>query len=57
MLALPKTPMVLIGGCEAASQLLFMVGASHLPGVLLPLVNQTYLVWNLTFASLLLGMR
>jgi hypothetical protein len=57
MLATPKIHMLLIGGCEAASQMLFMIGASHLPGVLLPMINQTYLVWNLMFASLLLGMR
>ncbi len=57
MLSTPKWPLVQIGMCEAASQLLFMYGAAHLPGVLIPLINQTYLVWNLAFASLMLNTR
>jgi hypothetical protein len=34
-----------------------MVGASHIPGPLLPLVNQSYLVWSMLFGALLLGNR
>ncbi|GIL43868.1 hypothetical protein Vafri_1463 [Volvox africanus] len=57
MLRVDKWPLVAVGACEAVAQLLFMVGAAQLPGQLLPLVNQTYLVWSLVFASLILGTR
>ena len=57
MLSIGKLPLLLIGACEAASQLLFMVSAGHLPGVMLPVINQTYLIWNLMFATLLLKAR
>ncbi|GLC46764.1 hypothetical protein PLESTB_001488100 [Pleodorina starrii] len=57
MLRVNKWPLVGVGACEAVAQLLFMVGAAQLPGPLLPLVNQTYLVWSLVFASLILGAR
>ncbi len=40
MLAIDKRPLLLIGACDASAQILFMIGASHLPGVLLPVVNQ-----------------
>lgn len=32
MLDIDKRPLWAIGACEALSQLLFMIGASHLPG-------------------------
>ena len=57
MLAVEKLPLVLIGACEAAAQLLFMISAGHLPGVMLPVINQTYLIWNLLFATVLLRAR
>ena len=57
MLAIGKLPLVLIGACEAAAQVLFMVSAGHLPGVMLPVINQTYLLWNLLFATILLKAR
>ncbi len=33
------------------------VSASHLPGILLPVISQSYIVWNLTFATIFLGTR
>ena len=54
MLSLDKTPFVIIGFCESMSQLLFMYGAGHLPGILIPVINQSYLVWNLLFATIVL---
>lgn len=57
MLSIDKRPLVAVGGCEALAQLLFMAGAAHIPGPLLPVVNQTYLVWSLVVASVLLGAR
>ena len=32
MLSIDKKPLWAIGACEAVSQLLFMIGAAHLPG-------------------------
>lgn len=40
MLSIEKLPLVLIGACEAVAQLLFMISAGHLPGVMLPVINQ-----------------
>lgn len=57
MLAVPKGPFVITGGCEALGQLLMMAGASRLPGALLPLLLQTSLLWNVAFSALLLGTR
>ncbi|GFR39864.1 hypothetical protein Agub_g364, partial [Astrephomene gubernaculifera] len=57
MLSVDKRPLALVGGCEAAAQLLFMAGAAQLPGQLLPVLNQSYLVWSLAFARLILGTR
>ncbi|KXZ44069.1 hypothetical protein GPECTOR_74g683 [Gonium pectorale] len=57
MLSIDKRPLAVVGACEAVAQLLFMAGAAHIPGPLLPVVNQTYLVWSLLFASLILGTR
>ncbi|KAJ9520193.1 hypothetical protein QJQ45_030117 [Haematococcus lacustris] len=54
---LDKRPLWAVGACEAVAQLLFMIGASHLPGALLPVISQSYLIWNLLLASLLLGTR
>ncbi len=41
MLAIPKRPFAWIGACEALHQVLLMIGASNLPGAVLPLVSQT----------------
>lgn len=54
MLKLNKWPFVIVGLCESLSQLLFMYGAGHLPGILIPVINQSYLVWNLIFATIVL---
>lgn len=57
MLKIDMRPLWAIGACEAVAQLLFMVSAAHLPGPMLPVINQSYLVWNLLFAALFLGTR
>lgn len=46
-----------VGLCDTASQVLGFVGAAQLPGVLLPLLSQTFMVWQLIFNRLLLGRR
>eukprot|EP00197_Chlamydomonas_leiostraca_P007043 CAMPEP_0202860260 /NCGR_PEP_ID=MMETSP1391-20130828/2039_1 /ASSEMBLY_ACC=CAM_ASM_000867 /TAXON_ID=1034604 /ORGANISM="Chlamydomonas leiostraca, Strain SAG 11-49" /LENGTH=566 /DNA_ID=CAMNT_0049539403 /DNA_START=243 /DNA_END=1944 /DNA_ORIENTATION=- len=57
MLKMDKKGLLAVGACEAIAQLLFMIGAAHLPGPLLPVINQSYLVWNLMFARLVLRTR
>eukprot|EP00798_Chlamydomonas_sp_ICE-L_P024226 gene24226-9825_t len=57
MLAIDKTPLILVGACEAIAQVLLMIGASNLPGVLLPIVSQSIMFWNFLFASIVLGAR
>lgn len=44
MLDVPKGPLLVVGVCEASAQLLFMIGASNLPGILLPIINQLFMV-------------
>ena len=46
-----------IGGLEAFSQLLGFIGASKLPGVVLPLLQQSLLIWQVTLAYLVLNKR
>lgn len=46
-----------IGGLEAVSQLLGFIGAAKLPGVVLPLLQQTLLVWQVLLAYLILNKR
>ncbi|KAF5832068.1 hypothetical protein DUNSADRAFT_12181 [Dunaliella salina] len=57
MLQVDKRPFILIGACEAASQVFSMIGASHLPGVLIPIINQSYLLWSFLLAALILKTR
>ncbi|KAK9843738.1 hypothetical protein WJX81_004492 [Elliptochloris bilobata] len=52
-----KRLFVLIGGLEAVSQLLGFIGASKLPGVVLPLLQQTILLWQVSLGYLVLGKR
>lgn len=46
-----------IGMVEAVSSLLGFVGAARLPGVVLPLLSQTSLFWQVTLARFMLGKR
>lgn len=57
MLATPKSPFLLVGLFEALSQLLAMAAASCLPGVLLPVLGQTFLAWNLLLGRLIFGAK
>jgi drug/metabolite transporter (DMT)-like permease len=43
-----------IGLIEALSQILGFIGASKLPGVVLPLLQQSVMFWNLGFSSIIL---
>ena len=58
MLQAPDRKLFLwIGGLEATSQLLGFIGASKLPGVVLPLLQQSLLIWQVTLAYLVLNKR
>ena len=58
MLKAPDRKLFLwIGGLEAFSQLLGFIGASKLPGVVLPLLQQSLLIWQVTLSYLVLNKR
>ncbi|KAL0308099.1 UNVERIFIED_CONTAM: protein CLT2, chloroplastic [Sesamum angustifolium] len=55
MLASPKFPFIIIGFLEALGVVSGMYSGAMLPGPAIPILNQTFLVWQLTFSILLLG--
>lgn len=58
MLVVPgRGRFVLTGACEAAGQLLLMIGAANLPAALLPLLVPTGLLWSMLFTRIILDKR
>ncbi|KAH1110670.1 hypothetical protein GLYMA_04G096800v4 [Glycine max] len=57
MLAIPKLRFVAIGFLEALGLVSGMSAAAVLPGPVIPILNQTFLVWQLMFSTLLLRRR
>ncbi|KAK9834944.1 hypothetical protein WJX84_003484 [Apatococcus fuscideae] len=58
MLAAPDKRLFALNGLlEAMSQLLGLVGAANLPGVVLPLFQQTVLIWTIGFGYVILGKK
>ncbi|XVF39670.1 hypothetical protein PTKIN_Ptkin01aG0051800 [Pterospermum kingtungense] len=57
MLALPKSRFAAIGILEALGVASGMASAAMLPGPAIPILNQTFLVWQLVFSTILLGRR
>lgn len=57
MLAFPKTRFMAIGVLEALGVVAGMSSAAMLPGPAIPILNQTFLVWQLSFSTLILGRR
>ncbi|XP_051150644.1 protein CLT2, chloroplastic-like [Andrographis paniculata] len=55
MLAYPKLPFMIIGLLEALGVVSGMYSGAMLPGPAIPILNQTFLVWQLTFSMLFLG--
>ncbi|KAL2529746.1 CRT (chloroquine-resistance transporter)-like transporter 2 [Forsythia ovata] len=53
MLALPKSPFIIIGFLEALGVISGMYSGAMLPGPAIPILSQTFLVWH--FSILLLG--
>ncbi|KAI3460078.1 hypothetical protein Pfo_016741 [Paulownia fortunei] len=57
MLAIPKSPFIVIGFLESIAIISGMYAGAMLPGPAIPLLSQTFLVWQLVFSSLLFGRR
>ncbi|CAI7770313.1 unnamed protein product, partial [Closterium sp. NIES-53] len=57
MLSLPKRPFMLMGLLEGAGLALGIIAAAHMPGVLIPVLSQVFLVWQVTFSYLFIGRR
>ncbi|KAI3863295.1 hypothetical protein MKW98_029593 [Papaver atlanticum] len=57
MLALPKTSFLVIGILEALGVAAGMYSGAMLPGPTIPILNQTFLVWQLIFSTLILGRK
>nr|KJB58832.1 hypothetical protein B456_009G228500 [Gossypium raimondii] len=54
---LPKSRFAAIGMLEALGVASGMASAAMLPGPAIPILNQTFLVWQLLFSAVLLGRR
>ncbi|KAI6689209.1 hypothetical protein NL676_026037 [Syzygium grande] len=57
MLAFPKLRFVAIGMLEALGVVAGMSAGAMLPGPAIPILSQTFLVWQLTFSTVLLGRK
>ncbi|KAL7085422.1 hypothetical protein ACP275_14G281200 [Erythranthe tilingii] len=55
MLSFPKTPFIIIGLLEALGVVSGMYSGAMLPGPAIPILNQTFLLWQLAFSMLILG--
>ncbi|KAJ4913070.1 CRT (chloroquine-resistance transporter)-like transporter 2 [Raphanus sativus] len=57
MLSVPKWRFAIIGFLEALGVATGMAAAAMLPGPVIPVLNQSFLVWQLLFAIFILGRR
>ncbi|KAK9070522.1 hypothetical protein SSX86_010924 [Deinandra increscens subsp. villosa] len=57
MMSLPKWRFAVIGMLEALGVVAGMSSAAMLPGPAIPILNQTFLLWQLGFSALVLGRR
>ncbi|CAF2149629.1 hypothetical protein BRARA_A01451 [Brassica rapa] len=57
MLSVPKGRFAIIGFLEAVGVATGMAAAAMLPGPVIPVLNQSFLVWQLLFAIFILGRR
>lgn len=57
MLAIPKSRFVVIGFLEALGVAAGMASAAMLPGPAIPVLSQTFLVWQLFLSTIILGTR
>ncbi|CAO2826288.1 unnamed protein product [Amaranthus hypochondriacus] len=57
MLAIPKLRFVIIGLLEALGLATGMASAAMIPGPVIPILHQTFLVWQLLLSFIILGRR
>jgi len=57
MLAVPRRRLWAVGALDAAGLITGMVAAASLPGVVLPLLSQTAILWQVVLGRILLGKR
>ncbi|EPS69263.1 hypothetical protein M569_05507, partial [Genlisea aurea] len=57
MLSLPKAPLVVVGLLEALGAAAGMSAATMLPGAAIPILSQSFLVWQLALSYIFLGRR
>ncbi|XP_022951312.1 protein CLT2, chloroplastic [Cucurbita moschata] len=57
MISLPKSRFMVVGFLEALGIAAGMASAASLPGPVIPILSQTFLVWQLVFSVILLGRR
>ncbi|XP_043718786.1 protein CLT1, chloroplastic-like isoform X2 [Telopea speciosissima] len=57
MLSLPKTPFLLVGLLEALAAACGMAAGAMLSGASIPILSQTFLVWQLLLSAIFLGRR
>ncbi|KAJ8770903.1 hypothetical protein K2173_022075 [Erythroxylum novogranatense] len=57
MLAMPKAPFLLVGLLEALAAATGMAAAAILSGASIPILSQTFLVWQLLLSTIFLGRR
>lgn len=57
MLALPKERFGFMGALEAVGLASGMAAAAVIPGALIPILTQTFLVWQLALSSVILGKK
>ncbi|XP_078437293.1 CRT (chloroquine-resistance transporter)-like transporter 2 [Wolffia australiana] len=54
MLSLPKSPFLAVGALEAIGVAVGMSAGAMLPGPVIPILTQAFLVWQLVFSSIIL---
>ena len=54
MLEIPKQRLFLAGACESVASLLLLICTAHLPGIVLPILSQLIVIWQLILSSILL---
>lgn len=57
MLSLPKTPYIVVGILEALGAVSGMAAGAILSGAAIPILSQSFLVWQLLLSSIFLGRR
>ena len=57
MLGIPKAAFGIIGMCEALASLLLLICTARLPGIILPVLQQLIIIWQLITSAILLNRK